>query len=69
MRIVVNGKPVESIDGITISTLIEEQKVQTPQYVSVGLNGRILSREEFDKTVVSEGDQVEFLYFMGGGLL
>jgi len=67
MQITVNGKPVEAIDNITVIELLEEQRVQTPEYVSVELNGEILDREAFAATVVSDGDAVEFLYFMGGG--
>ena len=68
MQITVNGKTVESKDNITVAQLLKEQKVQTPEYVSVELNGEILDRRDFDTTVVSEGDAVEFLYFMGGGV-
>ena len=35
--------------------------------VSVELNGDILDREAFDSTNLKDDDQVEFLYFMGGG--
>jgi sulfur carrier protein len=35
--------------------------------VSVQLNGEFLKREEFDSTLVREKDEVDFLYFMGGG--
>jgi len=67
MKITVNGKPMEATDNITVSELLKELKVQTPEYVSVELNGAILARDTFRTTVVSEGDTVEFLYFMGGG--
>jgi len=33
----------------------------------VELNGEILERESFATTPVKDGDEVEFLYFMGGG--
>ncbi|MHB1462472.1 MAG: sulfur carrier protein ThiS [Armatimonadota bacterium] len=67
MQITVNGKSVQSTDDITVDQLLIEQKVATPEYVSVELNGEILSRSEYSSTVVSEGDALEFLYFMGGG--
>ena len=44
-----------------------EQNVKMPQMVSVELNGQILKRSEFDRTVLKDDDKVEFLYFMGGG--
>lgn len=67
MQITANGKPTEVTGGITIEELLREQKVATPEYVSVELNGEILDRENFATTIVHEGDKVEFLYFMGGG--
>ena len=67
MQITVNGKPAEATDNITINELLKELKVETPEYVSVELNGDILDREAFAVTTVSDGDVVEFLYYMGGG--
>ena len=68
MQITANGKPAEVTGGITVAELLREQKVATPEYVSVELNGEIIAREDFATTVVFEGDKVEFLYFMGGGM-
>lgn len=69
MNIVVNGKNAEVSDNITVTQLLKERNVETPEYVSVELNGRILDRDEFSDITVSDGDAVEFLYFMGGGAL
>jgi len=38
-----------------------------PDGVSGERNGSILERGTFDDTVISDGDVVEFLYFMGDG--
>ena len=67
MQIHINGKPVELEGSISVTELLVLQKVQTPEYVTVELNGEILNRENFLATAVNEGDVVEFLYFMGGG--
>ncbi|MCL5102511.1 MAG: sulfur carrier protein ThiS [Armatimonadetes bacterium] len=67
MQITVNGKPAQATDNITVTELLAELKVETPEYVSVELNGEILDRQDFGTIVVSEGDVVEFLYYMGGG--
>jgi sulfur carrier protein len=67
MKIVVNGEQVDCGDGVTVSALLVEQEVKMPEMVSVELNGQVLRRTEFDATVLSEQDKVEFLYFMGGG--
>ena len=69
MKLTVNGKPaaIDGKDTLNISTLLAELKVETPEYVTVELNGEILERESFATTQVKDGDEVEFLYFMGGG--
>ena len=69
MNITVNGKPakIENADSLSVTLLLDELKVETPEYVTVELNGEILERENFSSTQVLDGDEVEFLYFMGGG--
>ena len=63
----VNGDRAEVNDAMTVSELLIAQDVKMPEMVSVELNGKILKRSEFDSTVLSDSDSVEFLYFMGGG--
>ena len=67
MKITVDGDVKEVKDGITISELIEQEKVETPEYVSVSVNEEFEQRANFDTTKLKDGDVVEFLYFMGGG--
>ncbi len=67
MKITTNGTEAEVEDGITVTKLLAVREVKMPDMVSVELNGEILERAAFETTVVKEGDQVEFLYFMGGG--
>ncbi len=67
MRLVINGKDAETNGSQTVTELLREQKVKWPDMVSVELNGTILKRETFASTALTEGDKVEFLYFMGGG--
>jgi len=64
---VINGNETQSKDGLTITQLLVEQKVKMPDMVSVELNGQILTRSDFDNITLNEQDEVEFLYFMGGG--
>lgn len=67
MKITVNGDVKEVKDGITISELIEQEKVETPEYVSVSVNEAFEQKAKFDTRKLKDGDVVEFLYFMGGG--
>lgn len=67
MKITVAGENKEVSDGITVSALIEQENVETPEYVTVSINEEFIRSDEFSTRVLNEGDEVEFLYFMGGG--
>ncbi len=68
MNLTVNGeKRSVNAKEMTVTGLLGKEQVKMPEMVSVELNGRILKRNEFDGTVLQDGDEVEFLYFMGGG--
>ena len=41
--------------------------METPQYVTVTINDEFIESGAFDSTEVKDGDEIEFLYFMGGG--
>ena len=66
MQLTVNGKSVEAA-ATTVTKLLVELDVKNPDQVAVELNGEIVDRATYDDTRVNEGDQLEFLYFMGGG--
>ena len=67
MELMVNGKKLETTPDISVIELLNQKNVESPDMVSVEINGTILSREKFNLTKLQEKDQVEFLYFMGGG--
>ena len=67
MKISVAGVKKEYKDGLTVAELVEAENVETPQYVTVSINDEVVKSGTFDTTVLNDGDEVEFLYFMGGG--
>ncbi|MGN0587931.1 MAG: sulfur carrier protein ThiS [Ruminiclostridium sp.] len=67
MKISVVGVKKEYKDGLTVAELVEAENVETPQYVTVSINDEFVKSGTFDTTVLKDGDEVEFLYFMGGG--
>lgn len=67
MKIKVNGKEVALDKEITVKELLDTQKVEMQDYVTVQINDEFISREDFETLTLKEGDAVEFLYFMGGG--
>jgi sulfur carrier protein len=67
MTITVAGEKKEVKDGLTLPELIEQENVDMPEYVTVSINEEFVETEKKATTVLKEGDNVEFLYFMGGG--
>ena len=67
MKIKVNGTPQEIETGLSVSDLLARNRVEQPDMVSVQLNGEFVQRDRIATTVLKEGDEVDFLYFMGGG--
>ena len=67
MQIKINGTPQEIEAGLNIADLLARNKVEQPDMVSVQLNGEFVLRDRVAATVLKEGDEVDFLYFMGGG--
>jgi len=68
MNLKVNGKE-QKINGseITVKELLVLNKVEMIDMVSVQLNGSFVRKEDFETRIVKENDEVEYLYFMGGG--
>ncbi|MGM9578190.1 MAG: sulfur carrier protein ThiS [Evtepia sp.] len=67
MTITVAGNKKDYPEGLTVGQLIQAENVETPLYVTVSLNDEFLDSAVRDETVLKDGDEVEFLYFMGGG--
>ena len=67
MKITVAGEKKEVKEGLTVAELIAIEDVETPEYVTVSLNEEFVEQGGFSTTTLKEGDEVEFLYFMGGG--
>ena len=66
-KIYVNGDAQEVSLPLNVSELINNSNVQQPEMVSVQVNEEFAEREDWDSIQISEGDKVDFLYFMGGG--
>lgn len=67
MTITVAGKKKNYTEGVTVAQLIELENVENPLYVTVTINDDFVQSDEFDSKIINDGDEIEFLYFMGGG--
>ena len=68
-KIYVNGDSQEVTLPLNISELIKNLLVENPEMVSVQVNEEFAERDDWDNIQIQEGDNVDFLYFMGGGSL
>ncbi len=66
MKLTVNGEPAEHTDGLTVSALLAELKLD-PRRVAVERNKDIIRRAHFDKTDLADGDELEIVTLVGGG--
>lgn len=67
-KIIVNGETQEVQLPLNLTELIKQNDVSQPDMVSVQINDDFVDRAEWDGLQIKEGDIVDFLYFMGGGM-
>jgi sulfur carrier protein len=66
MVVVVNGKPMELPEGLTIADLLIQLKIRR-EYTAVALNREVTPKSLYAASVLHEGDKVEIVHPMGGG--
>lgn len=66
LTILLNGEVHRSAEGTSVGELLAELG-RHPRTVAVELNGRILPRQEYDSTLLSDADRVEVVGFVQGG--
>ena len=67
MQITLNGDTHEVAGPLTVSELLAQLQIDARR-VAVEHNLVVLKREAYDRTTVREGDEVEIVNFVGGGL-
>ena len=66
MQVRINGEDVFLPQGVSLSAIITERKINA-QAVVVEYNGVILTREKWKPVVLKENDTLEIVSFVGGG--
>ena len=66
MKIVINGQE-QTLAPITLALLIEQLGMKQDR-VAVELNRDIVPRAKWTETNLAEGDRLEIVHFVGGGL-
>jgi thiamine biosynthesis protein ThiS len=67
MKLIVNGEDREFSSERTVSTLLVQLGMK-PDRVAVELNHELIPRDRWDATQLSDGDKLEIVHFVGGGL-
>lgn len=63
--VIINGEGCD-YDGLTVSEYLTRNGYKV-EHVAVELNGEILPRACYPNTVLSDGDKLEVVSFVGGG--
>ena len=66
MQIEVNGEPRELPEGATVTALLSALGLEGT-LVAVERNEEVVPRAEHARCVLSSGDKVEVVHFVGGG--
>ena len=66
MRILLNGKPRDAVEGITIATLLGELEL-TGRRLAVEVNEDVIPRSRHPEHPLRDGDRVEIVHAIGGG--
>ena len=68
MIITVNGDK-QDWEGqeLSVTDLLARNKVEKPDMVSVQVNGKFVDKQGYGTVKIVADDEVDFLYFMGGG--
>ena len=70
MKLHINGEERDFIDvaqAFTLSALVEKLGMKADR-VAVELNRDIVPRDRWSETMLNEGDRVEVVHFVGGGV-
>jgi len=67
MQVRINGKQVE-LDAPTLLLTYLERLGVDPRSIAVEHNGEIIERDDYERTTLADGDVVEIVRMVGGGL-
>jgi len=67
VKIILNNREEEfSKDSITVTEMLLLKKFSFRMRI-IKINGSLITKENYDTTVISNGDNVQMLYLMSGG--
>jgi sulfur carrier protein len=67
MRIILNNREEEFCrDSMTVSEMLVFKKFSYRMRI-IKINGNLIPKENYENTVIHDGDDVQMLYLMSGG--
>ncbi len=64
--IVVNGEPRHAPSGLNVADLLRFMDIE-PSRVAVERNRAIVRKQDWNRTTICSGDELEIVQFVGGG--
>ena len=65
-KIQLNGDPYKINTGTNLNELLNRLKIQKNN-IAIELNGEIVEKNKYPKTILNKDDKVEIVHFIGGG--
>jgi thiamine biosynthesis protein ThiS len=67
MKLIINGEAREFWDAPDLLSLVDQLGMK-PDRVAIELNRDLIPREQWGRTPLAEGDKLEIVHFVGGGI-
>jgi sulfur carrier protein len=67
MKLIINGEEKSFDTALSLASLVAQMGMK-PDRVAAELNREIVPRSDWPHTQLSDGDRLEIIHFVGGGL-
>jgi sulfur carrier protein len=67
VKLTINGEEREVSSSKTVTELVKELKINAPN-IAVALNSQVIPKSQYPETPVKEGDTIEIVHAVGGGV-
>lgn len=64
--ITINGEEKNGYDNVTVAEMVEKEGFSIAR-IAVEMNGNIVSKKNYNDTLIHAGDVIEVVSFVGGG--
>ena len=66
MKITVNGEEKEYAEGTSLALLINDLGIKV-KVMAAAVNMNVVKKNDWESHILSDGDKIELLHFVGGG--